>query len=69
MPLGESMLSTIGRKSKKEKTEYNLPKSSPEVLSDIREKLRLQNNKTRTKQFIICTVLVIVIIISLIILA
>jgi hypothetical protein len=57
---------TTGSKSKKTKTEYDFPESSPEVLSNIREKLKLQNEKTRTKQFIIFMVLVVVIIISVI---
>ena len=47
------------------KTEYDFPKASPELLVEIKERMRKENKKTRTKIFVLSIVLVLIILIML----
>lgn len=47
------------------KTEFDFPKASPELLMEIKERMRKENKKTRTRSIIIYSVLVIIVVATL----
>ena len=56
---------TKGVYGENSKTEYNFPEASPELLLEIKARMRKENKKTRTKMVVISTVLVVVVLILL----
>lgn len=63
----KKLKNNLGNNSSKRLTDYNLPKSNPMVLKQLKEKIRLEHKKTTQKQLLVFCLVIIPLITLLII--